>query len=208
MHDFGGFIVKKRNGSKKKEEILTWKQNMVLYLHDLVIYVSVILLVFLLLFRIIVVTGDSMYSTLWDGVYLLLMSNLLYPDPEAGDIVVVSKQSYDDGAPIVKRVIATEGQIVDIDFENGIVYVDGLPIEEEYINTPTNRQEGMSFPLIVEKGCYFVMGDNRNNSRDSRSPDIGQIDKREILGKAILLMLPGTDGGLRQRDFSRIGAIG
>ncbi len=208
MHDFGGFIVKKRNGSNKKEEILTWKQNMVLYLHDLVIYVSVILLVFLLLFRIIVVTGDSMYSTLWDGDYLLLMSNLLYPDPEAGDIVVVSKQSYDDGAPIVKRVIATEGQIVDIDFENGIVYVDGLPIEEEYINTPTNRQEGMSFPLIVEKGCYFVMGDNRNNSRDSRSPDIGQIDKREILGKAILLMLPGTDGGLRQRDFSRIGAIG
>lgn len=208
MHDFGGFIVEERNGSKKKEEILTWKQNMVLYLHDLVIYVSVILLVFLLLFRIIVVTGDSMYSTLWDGDYLLLMSNLLYPDPEAGDIVVVSKQSYDDGAPIVKRVIATEGQIVDIDFENGIVYVDGLPIEEEYINTPTNRQEGMSFPLIVEKGCYFVMGDNRNNSRDSRSPDIGQIDKREILGKAILLMLPGTDGGLRQRDFSRIGAIG
>ena len=200
--------MKERNGSKKKEEILTWKQNMVLYLHDLVIYVSVILLVFLLLFRIIVVTGDSMYSTLWDGDYLLLMSNLLYPDPEAGDIVVVSKQSYDDGAPIVKRVIATEGQIVDIDFENGIVYVDGLPIEEEYINTPTNRQEGMSFPLIVEKGCYFVMGDNRNNSRDSRSPDIGQIDKREILGKAILLMLPGTDGGLRQRDFSRIGAIG
>ena len=208
MHDFGGFIVKERNGSNKKEEKLTWKQNMVLYLHDLVIYVSVILLVFLLLFRIIVVTGDSMYSTLWDGDYLLLMSNLLYPDPEAGDIVVVSKQSYDDGAPIVKRVIATEGQIVDIDFENGIVYVDGLPIEEEYINTPTNRQEGMSFPLIVEKGCYFVMGDNRNNSRDSRSPDIGQIDKREILGKAIFLMLPGTDGGLRQRDFSRIGAIG
>ena len=121
--------MKKRNGSNKKEEILTWKQNMVLYLHDLVIYVSVILLVFLLLFRIIVVTGDSMYSTLWDGDYLLLMSNLLYPDPEAGDIVVVSKQSYDDGAPIVKRVIATEGQIVDIDFENGIVYVDGRPIE-------------------------------------------------------------------------------
>ena len=200
--------MKDRNRSSEKEQKLTWKQNLVLYLHDLVIYVSVILLVFLLLFRIIVVTGDSMYSTLWDGDYLLLVSNLLYPDPKVGDIVVVSKQTYDDGAPIVKRVIAAEGQIVDIDFENGIVYVDGLPIEEEYINTPTNRQEGMSFPLIVEKGCYFVMGDNRNNSRDSRSPDIGQIDRREILGKAILLMLPGTDGGLRQRDFSRIGVIG
>lgn len=205
---FGGFAVKDRNASNEKEPKLTWKQNLVLYLHDLVIYVSVILLVFLLLFRIIVVTGDSMYSTLWDGDYLLLISNLIYPDPEVGDIVVVSKQSYDDGSPIVKRVIAREGQIVDIDFVNGIVYVDGLPLQEDYINTPTNLQEGMSFPLIVEKDCYFVMGDNRNNSRDSRSPDIGQIDRREILGRAVLLMLPGTDGGLRQRDFSRIGAIG
>ena len=196
------------NGSDEKEQNLSWKQNLVLYLHDLVIYVSVILLVFLLLFRVIVVDGDSMYSTLWDGDYLLLLSNLIYPNPEVGDIVVVSKQSYDSGSPIVKRVIASEGQIVDIDFENGIVYVDGLPLQEEYINTATNLQEGMSFPLLVEKDCYFVMGDNRNNSRDSRSPDIGQVDRREILGKAIFLMIPGTDGGKRTRDFGRIGAIG
>ena len=196
------------NGSDEKEQNLSWKQNLVLYLHDLVIYVSVILLIFLLLFRVIVVDGESMYSTLWDGDYLLLLSNLIYPNPEVGDIVVVSKQSYDSGSPIVKRVIASEGQIVDIDFENGIVYVDGLPLQEEYINTATNLQEGMSFPLLVEKDCYFVMGDNRNNSRDSRSPDIGQVDRREILGKAIFLMIPGTDGGKRTRDFGRIGAIG
>ena len=196
------------NGSDEKEQNLSWKQNLALYLHDLVIYVSVILLIFLLLFRVIVVDGDSMYSTLWDGDYLLLLSNLIYPNPEVGDIVVVSKQSYDSGSPIVKRVIASEGQIVEIDFENGIVYVDGLPLQEEYINTATNLQEGMSFPLLVEKDCYFVMGDNRNNSRDSRSPDIGQVDRREILGKAIFLMIPGTDGGKRTRDFGRIGAIG
>lgn len=196
------------NGSNEKEQNLSWKQNLVLYLHDLVIYVSVILLVFLLLFRVIVVDGESMYSTLWDGDYLLLLSNLIYPNPEVGDIVVVSKQSYDNGSPIVKRVIASEGQIVDIDFVNGIVYVDGLPLREEYVNTATNLQEGMSFPLLVEKDCYFVMGDNRNNSRDSRSPDIGQVDRREILGKAILLMVPGTNGGKHTRDFSRIGAVG
>lgn len=200
--------MKERKKPNDKEKKLTWQENLVLYLHDLVIYVSMILLAFLLLLRVIVVDGDSMFSTLWDGDYLLLVSNLLYPNPDAGDIVVVSKQSFDDGKPIVKRVIATEGQIVDIDFENGIVYVDGLPIQEDYVNTPTNRQEGMSFPIIVDKGCYFVMGDNRNNSRDSRSPDIGQIDRREILGKAIFLMIPGTDGGLRTRDFGRIGAIG
>ena len=193
--------------NKKVEQKLTWKQSLVLYLHDLVIYVSVILLLFLIMFRVIVVSGDSMYSTLLDGDYLLLVSNLFYSQPKQGDIIVISKESYDDGTPIVKRVIATEGQIVDIDFERGIVYVDGLPLEEDYIHTPTNREEGMSFPMIIEKGCCFALGDNRNNSRDSRSPDIGQIDRREILGKAVFLMLPGNDEGMAERDFSRIGAI-
>ena len=95
---------------------------------------------------------------------------------------------------------------MDIDFENGIVYVDGLPLEEPYINTPTNREEGMEFPLIVEEDCYFVMGDNRNNSLDSRNPRVGQVDKREILGKAIFLLLPASDKGA-SRDFGRMGAI-
>ncbi len=197
----------KTGNFKQKETPLTWKQSAALYLHDLVVYVSVILLAFLLLFRIIVVSGDSMYSTLLDGDYLLLVSNLFYRSPEAGDIIVVSKDSFDDGKPIVKRVIATEGQIVDIDFENGIVYVDGLPLEEEYVNTPTNREEGMSFPLLVEENCCFVLGDNRNNSWDSRSTQIGLVDYREIIGKAFLLVFPGTDEGLQPRDFGRIGAI-
>ena len=184
-----------------------WKKDLKLYLHDMVMYVSVIVVVFLLLFRIIVVSGDSMNATLLDGDYLLLISNSFYRQPAQGDIVVVSKQKFDDGAPIVKRVIATEGQIVDIDFENGIVYVDGLPIDEPYVNTPTNRQEGMAFPMLVEKDCVFVLGDNRNDSKDSRHPDIGLVDCREILGKAILLVLPGTDDGMSPRDFGRIGAI-
>ena len=184
-----------------------WKKDLKLYLHDLVMYVSVIIVVFLLLFRVIVVSGDSMNTTLVDGDYLLLISNTFYREPAQGDIVVISKQSFDHGTPIVKRVIAVEGQIVDIDFENGIVYVDGLPLDEPYVNTPTNRQEGMAFPMLVEEGCYFVLGDNRNNSRDSRHPDIGLVDRREILGKAILLVLPGTDDGMVPRDFGRIGAI-
>ena len=70
-----------------------------------------------------------------------------------------------------------------------------------------HRQEGMAFPILVEKGCYFVLGDNRNNSKDSRHPDIGLVDRREILGKAILLVLPGTDDGMVPRDYGRIGAI-
>ena len=127
--------------SQEKEK-LGWKKNLVLYLHDLIIYLIVILLVFLLLFRVIVVSGDSMYSTLWDGDYLLLLSNLFYHEPKQGDIVVISKKTFDGGAPIVKRVIATEGQTVDIDFLNGVVYVDDVPLEEDYTNSPTNDSSG------------------------------------------------------------------
>ena len=192
---------------KAEEEKLDWKQSIVLYLHDLIYMLVVVMLVFLLVFRVIVVSGDSMKTTLLDGDYLLLVSNLFYRDPKPGDIVVISKESFDNGAPIVKRVIATEGQIVDIDFVNGIVYVDGLPLEEPYISTPTTVQEGMMFPLLVEEGCIFVLGDNRAVSKDSRSPEIGLVDIREILGRAILLVLPGTDDGAVARDFDRIGAV-
>ncbi len=201
-------VTENRQPPKDSKNIpLTWKENAVLWLHDLVIYVCVILLVFLLLFRVIVVSGDSMYATLLDGDYLLLLSSLFYREPSQGDIIVVSKESFDNGAPIVKRVIATEGQIVDIDFTLGIVYVDGLPLEEEYVNTPTNREEGMSFPLLVEDNCCFVLGDNRNNSWDSRSIQIGLVDNREILGKALVLVIPGTDEGMAPRDYGRIGVI-
>ena len=193
--------------NKKPEEKPDWKKTLVLYLHDLVYMMVGLMLVFLLLFRVIVVSGSSMYDTLIDGDYLLLLSNVFYQEPEYGDIIVVSKESFDGGVPIIKRVIATEGQTVDIDFEAGIVYVDGEAQQEDYTYTPTNVQEGMTFPLTLEDGCVFAMGDNRNGSLDSRCPDIGQIDRREILGKALFLFLPGTDEGHTGPDFERIGAI-
>lgn len=186
---------------------MNWKQNVMLYIHDLVFMLAAVMLLLALFFRIIVVNGPSMKTTLLDGDYLLLLSNTFYKDPQYGDVVVVSKQSYDHGKPIVKRVIAREGQIVDIDFENAIVYVDGLPLDEPYISTPTDVDEGMIFPLVVEEGCVFVMGDNRGNSRDSRSPSIGLVDTREVLGKVMFLMFPGTDYGNAPREYSRIGAV-
>ena len=199
--------AKDQKKNKKTEEKLNWKQSLVMYMHDLTYMLIAIVIVFLLVFRVIVVSGDSMKQTLIDGDYILLISNLFYREPEQGDIIVASKASFDDGAAIIKRVIATEGQIVDIDFENGIVYVDGLPLEEPYINNLTTRSEGVPFPLIVEKGCVFVLGDNRDVSKDSRHPEIGQIDTRQILGKAIYLMLPGVDEFTEERDFDRTGAI-
>ncbi len=184
-----------------------WKENIVLYLHDFACMFTVVLILFLFAFRIIVVSGGSMRATLRDGDYLLLLSNVFYQEPAYGDIVVISKESFEGGKPIVKRVIATEGQTVDIDFQEGIVYVDGSPLSESYVNTPTNLQEGVRFPLTVEKGCVFVMGDNRNDSRDSRYPAIGQVDCREVLGKAIVLLFPGTDENTVPRDLERIRVL-
>ena len=192
---------------EKKEEKLGWKKSVVLYLHDWLFLLIAIFLLFLLVFRVIVVSQDSMFSTLWDGDYLLLLSNVFYQEPEQGDIVVISKKTFDDGRPIIKRVIATEGQTVDIDFENGVVYVDGEALQEDYINNLTTNDEGMAFPLTVEENCIFVLGDNRGVSLDSRSPQIGQIDRREILGKALFLMIPGTHHGQFPQDFSRIGVV-
>ena len=198
-----------RTSPKKKESPkYTWQQNVSLYLHDLVYMLVVVMVLLMLFFRIIVVDGPSMERTLLNGDYMLLVSNLFYKDPQPGDVVVVSKQAYDNGKPIVKRVIATEGQEVDIDFEEGIVYVDGVPLDEPYTKTLTTLKEGNTFPQTVEPGCVFIMGDNRNNSKDSRSPQIGQVDEREIVGKVIFLLFPGTGmGGMQARDFHRIGAV-
>ena len=185
----------------------SFKDNILLYLHDLVTWLTVVVLVFLLLFRIVVVSGPSMNTTLAHGDYLLLINNVFYRNPKAGDIVVASKDSYKTGEPIIKRVIATEGQWVDIDFEAGVVYVNGTALDEPYVNTPTNLFEGIDFPIMVDDGCVFVMGDNRNDSKDSRSPDIGLVDSREILGKAIFLFFPGIDPIDEKRNFDRIGAL-
>ena len=192
---------------KQEPEKLNWKQSIVLYLHDIVYMFVVLVFVLLLVFRVVIVSGTSMNMTLLDGDYLLLLSNTIYHDPKAGDIVVVSKDSFDNGTPIVKRIIATEGQTIDIDFATGTVTVDGVILEEDYINNLTTTRGGMEFPLTVEEGCVFAMGDNRMVSRDSRYPEIGQIDEREILGKAIFLMIPGTNKDEFPRDYGRIGAI-
>lgn len=207
-------MFKKKNelgtASDKQKEApkYTWQQNVALYLHDIVYMLVAVMVLLMIFFRVIVVDGPSMENTLLNGDYMFLVSNLFYKNPQPGDVVVVSKQAYSDGKPIVKRVIATEGQEVDIDFQEGIVYVDGVALEEPYAKTLTTLKEGNTFPQTVEPGCVFIMGDNRNNSKDSRSPQIGQVDKREVLGKVCFLVFPGTGmGGTQQRDFHRIGAV-
>ena len=197
-----------RQESSNEQELNNSKtQGVLSYLHDFVFLLAGILLVFLLLFRVVVVSGPSMKNTLLHGDYIILLNNVLYGEPKQGDIIVASKDSFKNGEPIIKRVIATEGQKVDIDFATGIVYVDDKALDESYTLTPTNLYQGVEFPLVVDEGCVFVMGDNRNVSKDSRNPEIGQIDCREILGKAIFLLFPGADEYTKSRDLKRIGVL-
>ncbi|MBQ7416424.1 MAG: signal peptidase I [Oscillospiraceae bacterium] len=174
---------------------------------DAIYIAALIWTIYMLFFRVVVVVGPSMYDTLIHGDRLLLVSSLVYQQPQQGDIIVCSKESFEDGTCFIKRVIAIEGQEVDIDFEQGIVYVDGIALEEDYIYTSTNRYEGVDFPVVVEDGHVFVMGDNRANSTDSRSPYIGQVDTRQIVGKAVFLISPGDNNGTEEPQYSRVGWI-
>ena len=188
---------KPQNAQDKNKVILS-------YLHDIVFLLAGALLVFLLLFRIVVVSGSSMHDTLVNGDYVLLLNNIFCGDPKQGDIVVVSKKSFKDGEPIIKRVIAIEGQTVTI--KNGKVMVDGVVLEEDYLDPHVTTLTAEPLSVTVEEGHIFCLGDNRAVSKDSRSSEIGQIDCREVLGKAILNFLPRSTSG-DGFDFSRFGGI-
>ena len=180
-------------------------------LHDLVYILAGITLFFVFVIRLVGVSGPSMMPTLQNGDYVALLSNFLMGDLKQGDIIVARKQSFENGEPIVKRVIATEGQTVDLRYdENGVctVCVDNQPLQEDYINEPMLEASNttISFPVTVDEGCIFVMGDNRNHSADSRYERIGQIEKSQVLGKVLLVLFPGKNES-RSRDFSRIGGV-
>lgn len=191
----------KQTAEKEGRDLYEWVQA-------LVCSVLTVVLVFTFGIRLIGVDGHSMVPTLQDGDRLLVTTPLLSGDYEYGDIVIIQKGSFAGGEPIVKRVIATGGQTVDIDFETGAVYVDGTLLEEDYINELTFVEEGTEFPLTVPEGSIFVMGDNRNHSSDSRDASLGTVDTRYVIGWAVILAFPGEDETTGKRDFGRIGLIG
>lgn len=154
----------------------------------------VCVLMFVFLFRVIDVKGTSMVPTL-SNQDKMLVSGLFYK-PKQGDIVVFKKDEYDPNKALVKRVIATENQKINIDFDNGIVYVDEVPIEEDYINDLTRTKLDFIGPKTVPEGCVFVMGDNRNMSTDSRKNEIGMVDSRLIIGRVYCVMFPFNSFGL------------
>lgn len=192
--------VKRIENRKKRTAI----QMIYDYLEVFCYALAVMMVLFLFVFRLVTVDGDSMRTTLTNGDKLII-SNLFYT-PETGDIVVINPENHGDAdEPIIKRVIATEGQTVRIDFENWEVYVDGTKLDEPYIRDMMEIEkqrwgedtpmDGTNVPkykkeFTVGENKVFVMGDNRNNSKDSRSREYGEMGVNRILGKVILRLVP------------------
>ena len=198
---------------KRKEKMRERRRDFFDWVECVVMALMFCVLLFTFIMRVVGVDGTSMINTLEHGDRLLI-SDFFYK-PKAGDIVVLRKRSFSED-PIVKRVIATEGQLISIDFETGEVFVDGEKLDEPYVHLEVLPMRTLDFPhmidrelggVLVPEDCIFVMGDNRNGSQDSRDESIGCVDNRYIMGRVLMLLFPGKNIDDGQRHFSRIGVV-
>ena len=186
--------------TKKDKSELTFGDKAIINLYDMASVLTValvtIMLIFTFVFRVVGVVGSSMVPTLYDGDWLMVSA--FDSNPQYGQVVIITQPNGFD-EPIVKRIIATENQTVDINFNEGKVYVDGVLLDEPYINNPTTNNEGIDFPVTVPEGHVFVMGDNRQGSTDSRSEMIGFIDENYILGVVKYRVFVADDTGFQRK---------
>ena len=167
-----------------------WKGDLYLWLQAFVLISVAVVLYFVYVGRVVTVSGSSMEPTLHNGDMLLLRSGAA--SVEQGDIVVLTQEAFLD-EPIVKRVIATGGQTVVINYIENSVSVDGERLEEPYVAEAMVQPAFSSSPVetvTVPEGEIFVMGDNRNHSSDSRHPNLGTVDLRCVLGEARAVLFP------------------
>ena len=173
--------------------------NLFYWVQTLVYAVVAIVLLFTFVGRLTRVEGSSMLNTLHDGDMLLLQS--VGYQPKAGDIVVLNKTTPETtallgGDAIVKRVVALGGQTVQIDYNTSTLYVDGQPVNEPYVRETMELRAGPysgQTPFVVPEDSVFVLGDNRNESTDSRQELLGPVHKDYILGRAVCILFPFSD---------------
>lgn len=189
-----------RHAENEEEVRLSPLRQLLDAISELGFALLVVIFIFTFLFRIITVSGTSMQPNFMDGDRVVV--SMVGNSYKTGD-VIVAVNVLDD--PIIKRVIATEGQTVRIDYDTGTVYVDDLPVDETVFGLENGitkavytTLEKTQLPATVPQGCIFVLGDNRNVSEDSRYAEVGMIDVRNVLGKAVLFVSP----------FSKFGWIG
>jgi signal peptidase I len=194
--------TKKRSGNKTdlRQDLFDWLQLLVLVL-------VCIIGMFTFVVSVVGVDGSSMYPTLHNGD-LMLVRRIAY-QPEAGDVIVLRKDNTFDNRALVKRIIATGGQTVTIDYDNNTVTVDGQVLDEPYLNYEESERYGDDFLALrsgldeqyvnttftVPEGYLFVCGDNRNFSSDSRSYSLGMVDERYVIGEVLLIFWPYADIG-------------
>lgn len=179
----------KIDNSKEKMDV---KREVFQWVQSLILCVVLVALAFTFIGRISPVSGISMEPTFHDGEKIITTS--LYGKLKYGDVVAIRRK---DGLPLIKRVIAIEGDTIEIDANTAEVKVNGVVLKEPYIKEPTYVDLGMKGPATVPKGHVFAMGDNRNHSDDSRDARIGMIDERNVFGKVIFRFYP----------FNKMGTI-
>ncbi len=198
-------MIKDITKKDKKERTLLEKIIISLYENFSMFAVGMVavMLIFTFGFRVSGIEGTSMLPTLEDGDRVVLTA--FDGNPKRGQVIIsVQPNAFDK--PVVKRIIATENQTVDIDFTEGKVYVDGELLNEPYINNLTINGDDVVFPVTVPEGHVFVMGDNRQGSTDSRSTKIGFINENYILGvvKYRVVNIDDETGEISRIDFENM----
>ena len=189
-----------------KKEPETLEGMLYCWAQALITAVVGVVLLFTFAFRLIGVSGPSMQDTLYTGDRLLVL-NAAFCDFQPGDVVVINNYNADLSDTLIKRIIAVGGQTIDIDLASSTVYVDGQPLDEPYVKGFTDTIEGTRFPLTLAEDAVCVMGDHRDHSTDSRSARLGPVKEGYLQGKAVLLLLPGTNPDLGAREWDRIGLV-
>lgn len=180
---------------KSKQQKIKFKVNdkkVTDYMFDLtrtVIFVFAFMsVIFTFIIRDANVVGNSMLDTLHSDDKIL-MTNFMYK-PKCGDIVAINAENQIEKR-IIKRVIATEGQTLVVDYSKNAVYVDGIQIDEPYVSSITREPSNpLQIPYVIPEGYIFVMGDNRIISLDSRDKSIGLVSVNDVIGKAQFIVYP------------------